>query len=134
MRCLNLLIAALGFTAVAASAQPPGHHGPYGEAGDIDRLTLLLDLDAYQKSQVEKILGDQRAAMQAERKAAEASGTRPSFADMQAHRAQAHQDTLTKLQGVLTDQQIAKFKALTEPQGGPRDRHVPPPDTGTGAG
>jgi len=137
MRYLNALIAAVGFTAFAASAQPPGPHGhgPYGEAGDIDRLAVLLDLDAYQKSQVEGILGQQRAAMQSERKAAESSGTRPSFADMQAKRAQLHEDTLTKLKGVLTDQQIEKYKVLTEPQGGPRGhRGGPPPAPGTDAG
>jgi Spy/CpxP family protein refolding chaperone len=137
MRYLKALIAALGFAAIAASAQPPGPHGhgPYGEAGNIDRLAVLLDLDAYQKSQVEGILGQQRAAMQSERKTTESSGTRPSFEEMRAKREALHEDTLTKLKGVLTDQQIEKYKLLTEPQGGPRGpRGGPPPAAGKDAG
>jgi Spy/CpxP family protein refolding chaperone len=140
-----LCIAAKGYATQAQAtpdqtAPPPapnGHHGPHGPPGlDINRLTVLLDLDRYQQGQVQQVLTDQRNAMRAERQAAQqaaqASGTRPSFADMQARRAQAQQDLIDKLSGVLTDVQITKLKVLLEPPhggfGGP-----PPGATGTGA-
>src|SRR5262245_6282189 len=119
------LIAVAAFAAAGtAFAQPPG--GPGGRGGppgpNIERLTVLLDLDAYQKTEVERVLKEQRETMQAERKAHEATGERPSFAEMQSRREQAQQDTLTKLQSVLTEQQITKFKLLMEPPAGGRFR------------
>jgi hypothetical protein len=132
MRTISAIAIAVCFAAKAASAQapsdqpapPPGQHGPHGPHGppglDIDRLAVLLDLDPYQKGQVAQALQDQRSAMRAERQANEASGTKPTFADMQAHRAQAQQQLITKLTGVLSDQQITKLKVLMEPpRGGP---------------
>jgi len=134
MRTIYIAIAAIALSAGAASAQPPDvPQGPPGGPGNIERLTVLLDLDAYQKTEVERILGEQRATMMAERKAREATGERPSFEEMHARREQAQQDTLAKLQGVLTEQQIAKFKLLMEPMGGrggpggPGGRGGPPP-------
>jgi hypothetical protein len=123
MQPVKILIALFGLAAAtAASAQPAGgpRHGPPGQ--DIERLAVLLDLDAYQKTEVERVLNEQRATMQAERKAHEASGERPSFEEMHARREQAHQDTLTKLASVLTELQITKFKLLTEPPAGGRFR------------
>jgi hypothetical protein len=95
----------------------------------MERLTILLDLDTYQQGEVERILREQRAAMMAAREELAASGERPSFEQMQARREQNQQEVLAKLQSVLTEQQITKFKVLTErPQGrgGPRGR--PPVD------
>jgi len=129
MKTFSAIAIAICCAAQAASAQapsdqpapPPGQHGPHGPPGlDIDRLTVLLDLDPYQKGQVAQALQDQRNAMRAERQANEASGTRPNFADVRAHRAQAQQQLITKLTGVLSDQQITKLKVLMEPpRGGP---------------
>ena len=115
-------------------APPPAPHGWHGHGPpglDIDRLTVLLDLDPYQKGQVQQVLTDQRAAMRAERQAAQASGTRPSFQDMQARRAQAQQDLIDKLSGVLSDAQITKLKVLLEP---PHGGFGGPPGGATGAG
>jgi hypothetical protein len=82
----------------------------------MERLTVLLDLDAYQKQEVERVLKEQREAARAERATREgADGERPSFAEMQALREQADEETITKLQSVLTEQQIAKLKLLMEP-------------------
>jgi hypothetical protein len=91
---------------------------------DIERMAILLDLDAYQKGEVERILKEQRDAMRAEREARAAEGTQSlSFEDMRARRAAHEQETLTKLSAVLTQEQITKFKVLTErpdPARGPR--------------
>ena len=48
---------------------PPGPHGWHGHGPglDIERLTVLLDLDPYQAGQVQQALTDQRNAMRAER-------------------------------------------------------------------
>jgi hypothetical protein len=119
MRQIYTFIVCALIGATPASAQPPEpprHGGP----GDIERLAVLLDLDAYQKDQVQRILNEQREQLQAQRKAHEQTGERPSFEELQAVREQAYNDTITKLQGVLTELQVTKFKLLTErPMGGP---------------
>ncbi len=110
---------------------PNGWHGPHGPPGlDIDRLTVLLDLDPYQAQQVQQALTDQRNAMRAERQNERAAGTRPSFQEMQARRAQAEQDLIGKLGTVLSDAQITKLKVLLEPPHG----RGGPPGGATGAG
>ena len=144
MKTLPATLLAMCFAAAAAaqapsdqSAPPTGQHGPRGPHGgppglDIDRLTVLLDLDPYQKQQVAQVLNDQRNTMRAERQANEASGTRPNFADVQAHRVEAQQQVITKLTGVLTDAQITKLKVLMEPPSGGRGgRGSPPPPATT---
>src|SRR6478672_6688657 len=139
----TLCLAAKGYATQAQApadqpAPPPapngwhGPHGPHGPAGlDIDRLAVLLDLDPYQKGQVQQALTDQRNAMSAERQTDKAAGTRPSFQDMQARRAQAEQDLVGKLSTVLSDAQITKLKVLLEP---PRGGFAGPPGGATGAG
>jgi len=98
---------------------PNGWHGPHGGPGfDIERLTVLLDLDPYQAQQVQQALTDQRNAMRAERQSDKAAGTRPSPQEMQARRAQAEQDLIGKLSTVLSDAQITKLKVLLEPPHG----------------
>jgi hypothetical protein len=111
---------------------PPGPHGWHGHGPglDINRLTVLLDLDPYQQGQVQQALTDQRSAMQAQRQADKAAGTRPSFQEMQARRAQAEQDLIGKLSTVLSDSQITKLKVLLEPPHGGSG----PPGGATGAG
>ena len=113
----TLIVAAL--LAGAAAAQPPGR------GIDMEQMTVLLDLDDYQRSEVERILEEQRAAAMARRDEAQASGARPSREEMQAYRAQAAEDLRTKLQAVLTVEQIEKFEALMPDRGrgfGRRDR------------
>ena len=110
---------------------PNGWHGSHGPPGlDIDRLTVLLDLDPYQKGQVQQALTDQRNAMRAERQNEKAAGDRPSFQEMQARRAQAQQDLIGKLSTVLSDAQITKLKVLLEP---PHGGFGGPPGGATGA-
>ena len=123
MKRLNLLIAALGLAAGAASAQPPGP--PPGGRFDLDELAILLDLDAYQKGEVGRVVEEQRAAMQAEREAQRAAqnggppaGERPPRGQPDARR----DELFGKLQNVLTEQQMTKLKILMQP---PRDGRGP---------
>ena len=131
MRHLHTLIVCALLGAPSAFAQPPEGPPRHGGPGDIDRLAILLDLDAYQKDRVQTILNEQREQLQAQRKAHEDSGQPPSFEEMHAAREQAYNDTLTKLQSVLTELQMMKFKLLTERPafgpGGPGGRRGPRP-------
>jgi len=133
MRASRHLLFALAFVAVAASAQPHagGHgrgHGGFAGPMDIDRLAILLDLDAYQKGEVERVLKEQRAAAIAARGELRSDEPRPSFDEMRARRESFRNDTLSKLGAILTEAQLTKFKVLTEPPArpargdrGPRD-------------
>jgi len=131
MTPIRILVATLGLAATAALAQPPagsGRPGPGPVFGgppgqNIERLAVLLDLDAYQKQEVERVFKEQRDAMQAQRKAHESSGERPSFEDLQTQREQVREDTIAKLQNVLSELQMTKLKLLMEP---------PPPARGFG--
>jgi hypothetical protein len=131
MKPLKLVLVTLGLAAGAVNAQPPGP--PPGGRFDLDNLTVLLDLDAYQKGEVERVLTEQRETLRAEREAqraardsAGAAGERPSRDDLVARREQGREALLGKLQNVLTEQQLAKLKILTEPpQGGRGPRGGP---------
>jgi hypothetical protein len=110
---------ALVCMAGTALAQRPG--GPPAGRFDIDRMAVLLDLDEYQKSEVARVLSEQRDAGEAMREQFAASGERPSREEIQTHREQMRQDTLAKLQSVLTAEQVTKFEILMErPEGRPR--------------
>lgn len=107
---LAWLASGVAFAADTAPTQPhPGMRGP-----DMDRMALLLDLNAYQKTEVEKILKEQHDQMRASFEAAKASGTRPSREEMKAKHDQAEQELHTKLGSVLDETQLKKFDALHE--------------------
>jgi len=128
MKSLNLLIAALGLAAGAAHAQPPGP--PPGGRFDLDNLAILLDLDAYQKGEVGRVLDEQRQAMQAEREAQRAAREQsqgatptqpPPRDEMRARQEENRAQVFTKLQNILSEQQMTKLKILMQPpQGGGR--------------
>ena len=140
MNQLKYLVAVLGMAAAAASAQPPGpsggppHGGPgFGGPPDIDRIAVLLDLDPYQKGEVQRVLAAQREAMKAERQAQGASGQRLSFQEMQAKRQQSEDAVVGQLKNVLSDTQITKLKVLMEaPRGGRGPPNGTPSDVPTG--
>jgi len=133
MKRLTLLIAALGLAAAAASAQPPGP--PLGGRFDLDDLAILLDLDAYQKGEVERALTEQGEAMRAEREAQRAAreandgaatDERPSRDELQARRDENRDAVVGKLQNILSEQQMTKLKILMQtPQGGRGPRGGP---------
>ena len=99
-------------SAVALAQSPtPGASAPRSH---IDRLEILLDLDAYQKQEVEKILEAQRADLRAKREQARESNVRPSREQRMAERAAEQQATREKLAKILSDQQLKKFDVLNE--------------------
>lgn len=142
MNPLKSLVVVLGMAAATALAQPPDAppgpppggppHGPRGGAGfggpaNIDRLAILLDLDPYQKNEVQRVLTAQGEAMRAERQQQRASGQRPTFEEMRAKRQQNEDAIVAQLSTVLSDTQITKLKILLEqPRGGPGPRRGPP--------
>ncbi len=87
----------------------------------MDDLAILLDLDAYQKGEVERVLTEQRAAVRAareEQRAALAESAaneeRPSRDEMRARREQNREELFGKLQNTLTELQLTKLKILME--------------------
>jgi Spy/CpxP family protein refolding chaperone len=108
----------------AAIAQSPPQ-----EAGgrQLERLTVLLDLTDTQKAQVKTILDAEHAKMRAQFEAAKASGTKPSFEQMQATREQMRTETVQQLTPVLTPAQLKKFEVLMEEHAKGRGPHGPPP-------
>ncbi len=129
------LLAAVAMCAAAiASAQPPDPPTPQQkaawEAKRMDRLALLLDLNAAQKSEVQMILQTERSKAQSAFAQFKSSGTRPTREQMKALRTQIKTDTDQQLSGVLSPLQVQKFNALHAGFGGPHfrhHRHGPPP-------
>lgn len=115
---LAWLASGVAFAAdTTTSTTPPARVAP---GPDMDRLALLLDLNAYQKTEVEKILKEQHEQMRSEFEAARASGAaRPSRDEMKAKREQAKTELHTKLSAVLDETQLKKFEALRERGPGP---------------
>lgn len=112
------LLALAWLTSSVAMAQTPATSASGPEAQRMDRMALLLDLDAYQKTEVEKVLKAHHEKMRAEHEAARASGaTRPSREEMEAKREQSQQELRTQLSGILNETQLKKFEALREGHG-----------------
>jgi hypothetical protein len=118
MRSIQYWVLVSAVAAGAAAAQPSdAPRGP--RLMDIESLVVLLDLDAYQKGEVERVLTEQRDTMIGARAQRNTDSERPSFEEMQARREQLRQDTLAKLTNVLSEQQIAKLDLLMD-RAGPR--------------
>ncbi len=81
---------------------------------NMDRMALLLDLNDYQKTEVEKILKEHHQQIRAAHKTAREAGLRPSREEMKVQREQNKQALQAKLGGVLTPEQLQKFEALHE--------------------
>jgi len=117
MKPVTTLLALAWLTSSVALAQTPATAAPGPDADRMDRMALLLDLDAYQKTEVEKILKAHHEKMRSEHEAARASGTRPTREEMQAKREQSQQELRTQLSGILNETQLKKFEALREGHG-----------------
>jgi Spy/CpxP family protein refolding chaperone len=111
MNARTTLAAVAILTSTLSSAAEPSHPQP---GPDMERLGILLDLNDYQKGEMQKILEAQHEQMMAKHEQLRSTGTRPSREEMQKQREQFRQDTTTKLQAVLTPEQIKKFEALNE--------------------
>lgn len=116
-----LLTAQLAF-AQQPPAGPPPHRGP----PMIEMMARQLGLDDTQKAEVKRILDQQRAQHETERKQYEATGQRPTPEEMRTMFEQHDQELIQALSGVLTPDQLTKLKAM---QAERRDhmRRGPPP-------
>ena len=126
----SLFAAALLCVAGVAAAQAPNpQKAAAREAQRMDRPAILLDLNDGQKAQMQTVLDEERAKMQALFQQAQASGTRPTHDQMRATHEQMKADTLQKLSTVLTESQLKKFQILEQGFGGRPGfrRHGPPP-------
>jgi len=119
MKIRVITTALLCFAAGSVLAEPPGPP-PGGPERNIERLAILLDLDAGQKVAVQKVFDEQRAEMTALRTQAKASDERPTREQMRAKHEEMKKQTHDKLAGVLSDTQLKKFEVLTERPDGPR--------------
>jgi len=98
----------------ALFAQTP----PAGErASHMDKLATLLDLTDTQKLQVQQVLQEEHAKMKAAHEQAKASGTKPDWTQMKAMHDQLAQETVQKLQPLLSPAQLKKFQTLQEMHG-----------------
>src|SRR5688572_32563080 len=110
MKSRVALIAAALLASTVALAGP--HEGPQGP--DLDRMAILLDLNDAQKTQVQQIFEEQHEKMKAAHDQAHSAGTKPSREERQKFHEELKQDTTTKLQAVLSADQMKKFAALTD--------------------
>ncbi len=126
MKRLALALSAVLFAAQLALAQQPPAGPPPRGGPPVEMLARQLDLNDTQKSEVKRILDEQRAAHEAERKQYEATGQRRTPEEMRAMKQQHEQALFQALSGVLTADQLTKFKALQQ-QRHEHMRRGPPP-------
>ncbi len=129
MKRTTLALSAVLLMAQAVFAQQPPPGRPPRGGPPIERMAKELNLDDAQKAEVKRILDEQRALHEAERKNFEASGQRPTPEEMRTVMQQHEQELTQALSGVLSAEQLAKFKAIEEE----RRQHMrngPPPPQG----
>jgi len=118
--------------AVFAAETPPA--APAAAASHMDNLATLLDLTDAQKAQVQTVLQQEHAKMKESFEQAKASGTKPDWQQMKAVHQQIQQETLQKLQPVLSATQLKKFQIIQQAMhghhhfghGGPSTSSAPP--------
>ena len=118
MKSRVALIAVAMLASTVALAQH--HDGPRGP--DMDRMAVLLDLSDDQKAQVQQIFTEQHEKLKAAHDQAHSAGTRPSREERQKFHEEMKADTTTRLQAVLSADQMKKFAALMDHQRGPRGK------------
>ena len=126
MKRLTLALSAALFTAQLALAQQPPQGLPPRGGPPIEMMARQLDLDDAQKTEVKRILDEQRARHETERKQFEATGQRPTPEEMHATFQQHDQELTQALSGVLTADQLTKFKAM-QAERREHGRRGPPP-------
>jgi protein CpxP len=110
MKLRVALIAAAMLASAVALAHPD--HGPAGP--DMDRMATLLDLNDSQKAEVQKIFDEQHEKLKAVHEQADSSGTKPTREERAKFHEEMKQDMTTKLQAVLSPEQMKKFEALMD--------------------
>lgn len=124
MKLRIVSLAALLVAVGSALAANPPVAAPDGGKDRMDRLAILLDLNASQKVEVQKVLDEQLQQARTLRQQSKDSGTRPTREQMRAQHDQMHKETVEKLRGILSDTQMTKFEALTDhPEGRPHRWH-----------
>jgi ribulose bisphosphate carboxylase small subunit len=132
MKAIVVAVAAL-LCAGAVFAETPTP-APAAAASHMDNLATLLDLTDAQKAQVQTILQQEHAKMRESFEQAKASGTKPDWQQMKALHQQIQQETLQKLQPVLSATQLKKFQIIQQAMhghghfnhGGPSTTSAPP--------
>jgi periplasmic protein CpxP/Spy len=110
MKSRVALIAAALLASAVALAHPD--HDPRGP--DMDRMATLLDLNDSQKAEVQKIFDEQHEKLKAVHEQAESSGTKPTREERARFHREMKQDINTRLQAVLSPEQMKKFEALMD--------------------
>jgi Spy/CpxP family protein refolding chaperone len=108
MKRLTLLLSAMLLTASTYAQQPPGP--PPRGGSPVEMLSRRLGLDDTQKAEVKRIFEEERTRHEAERKQWTATGQRPDPATMKTLMQQHDTELVNALSGVLTADQLAKFK------------------------
>jgi Spy/CpxP family protein refolding chaperone len=125
MKRLSFTLSMLLLAAQAAMAQSPPPGRPHG-GPPIERIAQELNLDDAQKAEMKRILDEQRAKRESEREQFQSSGTRPTPEEMKTLMQQHDQELYQQLSGVLSADQLARFKQLQEERR-QHMRHGPPP-------
>ncbi|HKR33434.1 MAG TPA: hypothetical protein VJT10_01280 [Steroidobacteraceae bacterium] len=110
MKSRVALIAAALLASAVALAHPD--HGPPGP--DMDRMATLLDLNDSQKAEVQKIFNEQHEKMKAQFDQQRSAGTKPTREERAKFHDEMKQEMNTKLQAVLSPEQMKKFEALAD--------------------
>ena len=126
MKRMTLALSAVLLVTQAAMAQQPPPGRPPRGGPPIERMVRELNLDDAQKAEVKQILDEQRTLHEAERKNLEASGQRPTPEEMHTVMQKHAQELTQALSGVLTAEQLAKFKAI-QAERRQHMRNGPPP-------
>jgi Spy/CpxP family protein refolding chaperone len=126
MKRILIALPAVLLAAQAAFAQQPLPGGPPRGGPPIERMAKKLGLDDTQKAEVQRILEEERAKHEAERQQLAATGQRPSPEAMRTVMQQHDQELTQALSGVLTAEQLAKFKQM-QSERREHMRHGPPP-------
>ena len=111
---------------LSMAQQTPSGPPPRGGGPRIEMMARQLGLDDAQKTEVKRILEEQRARHETGRKQFEATGQRPTPEEMRATFERHDQELTQALSGVLTADQLTKFKAL-QAERREHMRHGPPP-------
>lgn len=121
-------------TSPSTPANPPATTNARPHLSRIDRLAILLDLTDTQKLQVQQVLDEERQQMRAQWQQQRSSGAKPDFQQMRAAMRQQRQQTLAKLQALLSADQFRKFQVLMAPPRGHRWHHGPHGAPGSSSG
>lgn len=111
----QLIVIALTLIAGTALADGPRHGGMRGP--DVDNLAIVLELDDYQKQEVERIMTGHHEAAKARREAHRAAGQRPDRETIVAEREQMQANLRAQLETVLSAEQLEKLDALRAMRG-----------------